>query len=165
MSQYELIAFDMDGTLLNSQKQISVKNLEYINKAAEQGKMVCLSTGRCPAELKEFEEDLHNVKYFISTSGALVYENHTHCELAGMPLKEAEVRAILNVVKDEDLIIHLLSWSSVVQSDKLSNMEKYHMMVYRPMYLRVATTPENVLEYYLQKPYPVYKLNLYCQNA
>lgn len=31
MSQYQLIAFDMDGTLLNSNKQISPETLNAIN--------------------------------------------------------------------------------------------------------------------------------------
>ena len=31
MSNYKLIAFDMDGTLLNSQKKISQKSVEAIN--------------------------------------------------------------------------------------------------------------------------------------
>ena len=34
MSQYELIAFDMDGTLLNSQKEITPRTLAALKKAA-----------------------------------------------------------------------------------------------------------------------------------
>ena len=48
---YKLVAFDMDGTLLNSEKKISNKTVEAINKAIEAGKIVILNTGRCPAEL------------------------------------------------------------------------------------------------------------------
>ena len=46
---YKLIAFDMDGTLLNSQKKISSKTIDTINKAIDAGKIVILNTGRCPA--------------------------------------------------------------------------------------------------------------------
>lgn len=53
---YKLVAFDMDGTLLNSEKKISNKTVEAINKAIEAGKTVILNTGRCPAELKEYRE-------------------------------------------------------------------------------------------------------------
>ncbi len=34
MSHYELIGFDMDGTILNSQKTISHRTLEAVNRAA-----------------------------------------------------------------------------------------------------------------------------------
>ena len=43
---YKLIAFDMDGTLLNSEKKISNKTVEAINKAIDEGKIVILNTGR-----------------------------------------------------------------------------------------------------------------------
>lgn len=54
MRNYKLVAFDMDGTLLNSQKQISKNNIKAIEKAIENEKIVILNTGRCPAELEEF---------------------------------------------------------------------------------------------------------------
>ena len=44
---YELIALDMDGTLLNSNKHISAVDAEAVNKALENGKHVIRSTGRC----------------------------------------------------------------------------------------------------------------------
>ena len=43
MSHYELIGFDMDGTILNSQKTISHRTLEAVNRAACMGKRVILS--------------------------------------------------------------------------------------------------------------------------
>lgn len=41
-----LIAMDLDGTLLNSQKEISRKNLEALNKAKEKGVYITIATGR-----------------------------------------------------------------------------------------------------------------------
>ena len=61
MSHYELIGFDMDGTILNSQKTISHRTLEAVNRAARMGKRVILSTGRCISELEEFREDRKSV--------------------------------------------------------------------------------------------------------
>ena len=40
MSKYKLIAFDMDGTLLNSEKRISERTLESVNRAFDAGKPV-----------------------------------------------------------------------------------------------------------------------------
>ena len=50
MEQYKLIAFDMDGTVLNSQKKITDKACEAIQKAIDAGIIVILNTGRCVAE-------------------------------------------------------------------------------------------------------------------
>ncbi len=38
MNNYQLIAFDMDGTLLNSDKQISPETLNAIKRAGDAGK-------------------------------------------------------------------------------------------------------------------------------
>lgn len=56
MSGYQLIAFDMDGTLLNSQKQVSAGSLAAIDRALAAGKQVILCTGRGLAELADFAE-------------------------------------------------------------------------------------------------------------
>ena len=69
-----LLALDMDGTLLNSEKKISNKTVEAINKAIEAGKTVILNTGRCPAELKEYRDVLPRLRYVNCVSGALVYD-------------------------------------------------------------------------------------------
>lgn len=43
---YQLIAFDMDGTLLTSQQTISTVSLKAIDQAIQAKKQVVLATGR-----------------------------------------------------------------------------------------------------------------------
>lgn len=43
---YRLIALDMDGTLLNEDKEVSPANIEWLAKAQEAGVTVMLATGR-----------------------------------------------------------------------------------------------------------------------
>lgn len=64
MSQYQLIAFDMDGTLLNSNKQISPETLNAIKRATDAGKTVILCTGRNLAELNAFTEIIPGTALF-----------------------------------------------------------------------------------------------------
>ena len=52
--EYKLIAFDMEGTLLNSNKQISKKTQETIARAVAYNKIVILNTGRNSAELEKY---------------------------------------------------------------------------------------------------------------
>ena len=49
-----MIAFDMDGTLLNSQKEISEKTVAAMKRAMDHGFTVVLNTGRCMAELYKY---------------------------------------------------------------------------------------------------------------
>lgn len=45
-NQVKLIAIDMDGTLLNSQKEIPEENIKAIQEAVEAGIKIVLCTGR-----------------------------------------------------------------------------------------------------------------------
>ena len=46
MSGYDLIAFDMDGTLLTSKNKVSESSREAIARAVELGKRIAVCTGR-----------------------------------------------------------------------------------------------------------------------
>ncbi len=45
-SKYRLLALDLDGTLTDSQKKVSLKNREYIRLAQERGVDIILASGR-----------------------------------------------------------------------------------------------------------------------
>ena len=67
---YSLIAFDMDGTLLDSVKQLHGPVLEAIALALEKGKRVALATGRTRSELEPYRAALDAVPPGILASGA-----------------------------------------------------------------------------------------------
>lgn len=50
----KLIALDLDGTLLNSAKEISAPNIEAIQEARQKGVEVVLTTGRPLAAIQPF---------------------------------------------------------------------------------------------------------------
>ena len=70
----KLIALDLDGTLLNSQKQISGRNLAALEKAAEAGIWIVPSTGRFYKGMPEIVRKLSIVRYVITINGAEVYD-------------------------------------------------------------------------------------------
>lgn len=158
---YKLVAFDMDGTLLNSEKKISDKTVEAINKAIDAGKIVILNTGRCPAELKEYREVLPRLRYVNCVSGALVYDYEEERSIYESPLSEEEVKTLIQISKETDEMVHLMGITSVVEKDKVPHMNDYYMGVYQPMYEEVTTKVDNIYDYYVGNPYSVHKLNIY----
>ena len=153
---YKLIAFDMDGTLLNSQKKISSKTIDTINKAIDAGKIVILNTGRCPAELKEYREVLPRLRYVNCVSGALVYDYKEERSIYESPLSEEEVKTLIHIGKETDEMVHLMGITSVVEKDKVPHMNDYYMGVYQPMYEEVTTKVDNIYDYYVGNPYSVH---------
>lgn len=58
MANYKLIALDLDGTLLNSAKEISTRNREAISAARAQGVYVILASGRPYIGMKKYIQQL-----------------------------------------------------------------------------------------------------------
>ena len=164
MSKYDLIAFDMDGTLLSSSKQILPESLDAIHRAALAGKTVALSTGRNPAELVMFREELREVPFIICDSGARVCAWHRGETLYARAIPEETVRTVLELTAGAGIMVQLLSDESVVQADRIPHMAEYNMAVYQPMYEQYATGVEDIAGYYAARPFPVYKLNLHCRS-
>lgn len=162
MGKYKLIALDMDGTLLNSKKEISPVTLEMLHRAEAEGKEIVLSTGRGVAELKEYEEKLKVVRYLNGTSGAVVYDWKEKKVVAENPLDPKELEIILDAAKKEDAMVHLFTVEeALIQQSHLDCLEEYQMGIYRKMYETVAKKVENIYAYYAEHPFPVTKCNLY----
>ena len=68
-----LIAFDMDGTLLNEKKTISLKTKRLLRKLTKQGHKIVLASGRPSRAMKSYYEDLRLNTPMICYNGAFVY--------------------------------------------------------------------------------------------
>ena len=70
----EIIAFDLDGTLLNSSKELSPKNAETLERAAAAGIYLVPATGRALVALPEEVRRLAFIRYVIAANGAQVLD-------------------------------------------------------------------------------------------
>ena len=59
--KYKLLAFDMDGTILNSDKKITPATLAKLEELSRRGVYVVVSTGRGLAELSAYRKDFQNL--------------------------------------------------------------------------------------------------------
>lgn len=74
MEQIRIVALDLDGTLLDSQKRLSDRNRAALERAAEKGALVVPTTGRFFGMMPEPVRDLPFVRYAITINGAQVYD-------------------------------------------------------------------------------------------
>ena len=72
--QYRLIAFDLDGTLLDGEKHIPPENLAALYAAAERGMHIVPATGRIYPGLPEELRKLPFLRWCITINGAYVYD-------------------------------------------------------------------------------------------
>ena len=69
---YQLIAVDMDGTLLNSQKEITPRTEAAVTAALARGYHVVMTTGRCYRQIVPYMAQFPAMRYAITSSGAAV---------------------------------------------------------------------------------------------
>lgn len=165
MSSYDLIAFDMDGTLLGSDKKVREDSISAINRAVRAGKTVALSTGRSLAELTDFRDQFDSIHYFMCASGAYIYDNFENKVLYSQPIPSRIISVLFERVSREDLMVHIHSNEMLVQKDKQQHMSDYNMGIYQPMFDRITLKIRDLERYCLKTGVPVYKFNLYCRNA
>ena len=84
MEQFKIIACDLDGTLLDSNSQISEKNLAAISKLSDMGVYFVPCTGRTFAELPSALKNNTSIRYVIHSDGAVIRNTVTgertlHC--------------------------------------------------------------------------------------
>ncbi len=127
MNQYQLIALDMDGTLLNSKKEISPGCKTAIEKALAAGKDVVLSTGRCRPELTEFRELIPGLRYVNCTSGAMVYDFQEQRVIYSNTMDIPTVKEIFLLARKEEAMLHILDEKSIEQTNQLAHIERYGM--------------------------------------
>ena len=86
-----IIALDLDGTLLDSQKRLSDANRQALAAAAEGGALVVPTTGRFFGMMPPAVRDLPFVRYAITINGAQVYDRATDTALVReeIPLETA----------------------------------------------------------------------------
>ena len=69
---YKLIAIDLDGTLLDDNKNIPKENLETINKLIRKGYEVVIATGRRYWSAKELTKEIDGHITIIANNGNIV---------------------------------------------------------------------------------------------
>ncbi len=70
-----LIAFDLDGTMLDDNKKLTAENLDALKEAAGRGVVLVPATGRIYPAIPECLKDLSFVRYYILANGGCVYDS------------------------------------------------------------------------------------------
>ena len=159
---YQMIALDLDGTLLNSRKRIPEEAAEAVRKVCAAGKTAVFDTGRAVPELDEQIAALPEVRYAVFASGGGLYDirRKEAFGLRGIPADQA--RRILALARTLDVMPQLvLPYRDVIQASHMEQLGRFHMEVYRPMYEQAMTLVPDIFAFAESCPEPFLKINLY----
>ena len=162
---YKLLAFDMDGTLLNSQKKISPKTLAAISELSRRGVFVAVSTGRGVAEMAEHMEKLNFMHYGILESGGLVYNFFNETPVALHTIEESIAQKIIDAGIIENTMIHIHTIKGSIQrAEDIKNAADFQIAVYQEMYERISTHCDDFKKFVHEHSNEILKINLYHRN-
>ena len=162
VSEKRLIALDVDGTLLNSRKEIEPDTARAVREAAASGMIVAYDTGRAVTELEDLFSALPEMRYAVFSSGAGIYDREERKAFALRPLSVQSVRSVLRIARGKDLMPQIvLEDRDVIQESHMEHLERYHMGIYRPMYEKAMTLVPDIYAFAEAHEDRVLKLNLY----
>lgn len=142
---YELIAFDMDGTLLDTRKRVLPSSTAAIDEAVSAGKTVAICSGRCPKMVELDQAGFGGVRYAICCNGSIIYDLLKHRVLSSESLDHEVVVAAVEALGDEDAMIDVfLGRGYFCQTSHIENMPHYSMGIYQDMYRTTATQVEDI---------------------
>jgi Cof subfamily protein (haloacid dehalogenase superfamily) len=102
----KLIASDMDGTLLNSNHEISKENLQAIKKAEEMGVKFAISTGRMYEDVKPLLDE-YGLKCQCVVLNGGEYIDEEGKVLEGIYIGKKEAREIVNMILKENIVAEI----------------------------------------------------------
>lgn len=104
---YKAIFLDLDGTLLDNEKNISKENIDAIERAKAMGVLVCICSGRQIDITRKYKEMAHASNYMICSNGAIIYDDDTKEELFGANMDEAFCKEVYNYAQENGLTVRL----------------------------------------------------------
>ena len=144
----QLIATDLDGTLIPYGKAIPEPVLDALQEALDQGIFVVPVTGRSYAAIPPEILSLSGLRYVISSNGAVILDLYRDQILNRTLIPAGEAAGILRKLKDQGI------YSSVYSDNRIYNWSRlpsYLEQYYRPRMTIFRQNPRNDLADFLER--------------
>ena len=159
-----LIAMDMDGTLLTSEKKFLPETLKDLSEAAERGVCLSYATGRAPVEMTDFYEAAPMIRYASCCSGAIITDLKKDEVIYKKEIPSEFFLPLVDVAEKYDgMLTFFTERESIVAASCIHHMADFNMGVYQPMYERISRQVESMREESLKHDY-LTKINIYFRN-
>lgn len=125
---YKLVAIDLDGTLLNSNGEVSKENRDAISLAIKNNVEIVACSGRITNSVKNIAIDIGANNYLISGNGAelydiknekTLYENYINKNLVLKLIKFCETNSIYySIFSENSIIVKSLNYNVLVYNSE-----------------------------------------------
>ena len=161
-----IIALDLDGTLLNSNKELTEGNLRALYRAHEAGFAIVPTTGRFYGGMPRFIRDLPFLRYAITINGAAVADILTGEVIYRAEIPLARALAIYEMMDNEAVIYDCYQGNDAFMS--ASHKERIDEMVtnahYRQLVHSLRKPVPDLKEYLRKKGEDVQKVQMFMPD-
>ena len=159
---YKLLALDMDGTTLTSDKKITPQTIDGINRLIKSGVHVVVSSGRALTEITIFKEEFKNMHYGILISGGMIYDFFEDKPISVHRVPFEECINLIELGEAEQAMVHLLTIrDSVAKPQDIANMSDFQMGVYTDMFSKICVQCADLKKYAIEHKDTIVKVNIY----
>ena len=120
----QIIASDMDGTLLNDKMVISKRNAAAVKEAQKQGVHFIVSTGRAYDEVKPLITEAGFNCPMITLNGAFVLDENGK-EISAAPIPDSIAKKIMLTLKKNGLYFEVITAKGVCSDNKAKRIENF----------------------------------------
>lgn len=166
MSKIKMIGLDLDGTLLNSQKELTDHTRETLERAIASGVIVLPATGRplkgIPKELMEFP----GIDYALTANGARIVRAKTGEVLEERLVSYETALEILKVFGKYDALLEIYyDGRGYVEEEKLERLAEFVGKAPMANYIRsTRTSVPDVRKLFEEKQLPTDKVQAIFTN-
>lgn len=162
---YRLLAMDMDGTVLNRDKQISPRTGDAIRRGLAGGKEILFATGRCPSEMTEYLREFPEMRYAMCLSGALIFDAKSGNALSAVTISSELAEQVLKIADQLDVMVNIYAGNDVfVEKRRHGNMEYFNCQCFAALYDSCAVWVDDIRSVLRDRAGEIYKINFYCHD-
>lgn len=119
-----LLAIDLDGTLLNSERELANENIAALRKAHDSGIEICLASGRAYFSMQPFAMELELPCHIVSANGCSLHDRQGN-SLLWSPLPQQAVAELITFGQERGLPINTYSQHEVYIAEETEWSRRY----------------------------------------
>lgn len=163
LDKIRILAFDMDGTLLDEKGALSAANEACIRRAMARGHHIVIATGRGYSAFPKAVLEMEGIRYMISSNGAHIVDRQTGQTIYSNLLTREAVESAMPWIADPELMREVF-FDHQVYADRhcMENLPRYGVVSEKSQnYVRATRKPvEDAVALILEHAHKLENINL-----
>ena len=142
MKNIKLVASDLDGTLLNKNKEITPRLFSALKKLDELGIYFVPSTGRPFGTVPQAIKELPFLKYVITSNGATIYDAVEQKNIIENYLTPEAVDAVIEIARELPVITeYFIEGKAYIAKKVYDDLSPFNLTESHVTYIKNSRTP------------------------